>query len=158
MGTTSHNIIADEAIYEAATFLAASQYPCVLTGAGVSKESGIPTFRDEDGLWSKMDHRKVASVAAFHENPQGVWDFHEGFRALVNIASPNVAHIALADLEAAYFPDLPILTQNVDDLHERAGSTNVTHLHGMLRQNRCSRYCRGVPSVVDNSEIDWTTE
>src|SRR5690349_1054519 len=121
MEIIGHNIIADEAIADAATMLAASHSPCILTGAGVSRESGIPTFRDADGLWSKMDHRKVASVAAFHENPQGVWDFHEGFRALVNTASPNAAHIALADLEAAYFPELPILTQNVDDLHERAG-------------------------------------
>jgi NAD-dependent deacetylase len=157
MVTTGYTVTAHEAVNEATAVLASSQYPCVLTGAGVSRESGVHTFRDADGLWSQMDYRKVASVAAFHENPQGVWDFHEGFRALVNAASPNAGHIALVDLEALYFPELPILTQNVDDLHERAGNTNVTHLHGLLKQNRCSRYCQGVPSVVDNSAIDWTT-
>lgn len=145
-------------VEEAAELLAGVNRPCVLTGAGMSRESGIPTFRDgKDSLWSQVDYRKVASVAALHENPQQVWDFHEGFRETVRLARPNAGHHALVDLERLFFPDMPILTQNVDNLHERAGSSIVTHLHGQLEYNRCSRYCRGVPSIVNQAEIDWSS-
>lgn len=102
----------------------------VLTGAGISKESGIPTFRDNDGMWKKYDARKLASVAGFEEDPQAVLDFYNARRKNLLEVQPNHAHRMLAELEKYY--DVAIVTQNVDDLHERAGSTRVIHLHGEL--------------------------
>lgn len=102
----------------------------VLTGAGISKESGIPTFRDNDGMWKKYDARKLASVVGFEEDPQAVLDFYNARRKNLLEVQPNHAHRMLAELEKYY--DVAIVTQNVDDLHERAGSTRVIHLHGEL--------------------------
>ena len=104
----------------------------VLTGAGISKESGIPTFRDNNGLWKKYDARKLASVAGFEENPQAVLDFYNARRKNLLEVAPNHAHRALAELEKEH--DVTIITQNVDDLHERAGSNRVIHLHGELKK------------------------
>lgn len=147
----------DSTVLEGATLLSLSSRVCALTGAGISRESGIPTYRDPNGLWTAYDPRKLASVAGFYENPQAVWDFHEMYRAKVAEAQPNAAHRSLAYLEKRYFLHLPIITQNVDDLHERAGSSKITHLHGLLSQNRCSRYCRGIPSIVENDLINWSS-
>ena len=102
----------------------------VLTGAGISKESGIPTFRDTNGLWKKFDAHKLASVAGFEENPQAVLDFYNARRKNLLEVHPNHAHRMLAELEKQH--DVAIITQNVDDLHERAGSSRVIHLHGEL--------------------------
>lgn len=102
----------------------------VLTGAGISKESGIPTFRDANGMWNKYDAMKLASVAGFEEEPQAVLDFYNVRRKNLLDVEPNHAHYVLAELEKQH--DVTIVTQNVDNLHERAGSTNVIHLHGEL--------------------------
>ncbi|MBC8171546.1 MAG: NAD-dependent protein deacylase, partial [Anaerolineae bacterium] len=100
----------------------------ILTGAGVSKESGVPTFRDAiDGLWAKYDPQQLATKAAFQANPKLVWDWYEYRRGLVRQAQPNPGHIALAALEKR-FPELILITQNVDDLHERGRSQNIIHL------------------------------
>jgi NAD-dependent deacetylase len=147
-----------DVIRKAAALIHSSVYPCVLSGAGVSRESGIPTFRDSEGLWTRYDPRKLVSVAGFYENPQLVWEFFEMYRPLVAGAQPNAGHQAIARLEAQFFPNLPVITQNVDDLHERAGSQNVRHLHGLVSQNRCSRYCRGVPLIVEDQLINWSRE
>ena len=104
----------------------------VLTGAGISKESGIPTFRDNNGMWKKYDARKLASVSGFEENPQAVLDFYNARRKNLLEVEPNYAHRKLAELEKQY--DVTIITQNVDDLHERAGSSRVIHLHGELKK------------------------
>ena len=111
----------------------------VLTGAGVSAESGIRTFRDTNGLWE--DHRveDVASPEGFARNPALVLDFYNQRRAQARTVAPNAAHLALAGFEAQAGWHVSIITQNVDDLHERAGSTNVLHLHGMLNQMRSTK-------------------
>lgn len=109
----------------------------VFTGAGISAESGIPTFRDSNGMWNKYDAKKLASVAGFEENPQAVLDFYNARRRNLLEVQPNHAHIALAELEKKH--DVTIITQNVDNLHERAGSTKVIHLHGELSKVTSSK-------------------
>lgn len=106
----------------------------VLTGAGISAESGLKTFRDSDGLWEGYEVTEVATPRAWKKNPQLVLDFYNQRRANVLEAQPNAAHYGLAELESNY--DVQIVTQNIDDLHERAGSTNVLHLHGEIFKMR----------------------
>src|SRR4051812_36162214 len=102
----------------------------VLTGAGISAESGLKTFRDSDGLWEGYEVTEVATPRAWRKNPKLVLDFYNMRRKNVLEAEPNAAHIGLAELEKDF--DVTIITQNIDDLHERAGSTNVVHLHGQI--------------------------
>ena len=106
----------------------------VLTGAGISAESGVKTFRDHDGLWEGHNVMQVASPQGFRNNPGLVLDFYNQRRKQLKEVKPNTAHLALAELEKEY--TVSIVTQNVDDLHERAGSKNVLHLHGELRKVR----------------------
>ena len=106
----------------------------VLTGAGVSAESGIKTFRDAGGLWEGHDVMEVASPEGWHKNRELVLDFYNQRRRQLKEVEPNMAHKALVELEAEY--DVIIVTQNVDDLHERAGSKNIIHLHGELTKSR----------------------
>jgi NAD-dependent deacetylase len=106
----------------------------VLTGAGISAESGLKTFRDSDGLWEGYNVYEVATPRGFAANPQLVLDFYNMRRKDVAAAKPNDAHIGLAELEK-YF-DVTIITQNIDDLHERGGSSNVIHLHGEIFKMR----------------------
>lgn len=106
----------------------------VLTGAGVSAESGISTFRDSDGLWEKHRIEDVATFDAWKRNPQLVLDFYNQRRKQLYGVMPNAAHLALVKLEQKY--EVQIVTQNVDDLHERAGSSKVLHLHGELKKVR----------------------
>ena len=102
----------------------------VLSGAGISKESGIDTFRDKDGIWTKKDAMQLASIEGWYNDPQTVLDFYNARRRQLLEVQPNKAHELLAALEEWY--DVSIITQNVDDLHERAGSSHVIHLHGEL--------------------------
>lgn len=120
----------------------------VLTGAGISAESGISTFRDSNGLWENHDIMEVASPLGWDRNPELVLDFYNKRRRQLKDVNPNAAHYALKDLEAKY--EVSIITQNVDDLHERAGSKQVLHLHGELLKAR-STY---------NQEhiIDWDSD
>jgi NAD-dependent deacetylase len=106
----------------------------VLSGAGISQESGIKTFRDADGLWNNYRIEEVASPVAWRREPQMVLDFYNMRRKQLYEVDPNAAHYELANLEEEY--EVQIITQNVDDLHERAGSTNVLHLHGELKKVR----------------------
>ena len=106
----------------------------VLTGAGVSAESGISTFRDNGGLWDKYDPQVVASIDGWYRNRKLVLDFYNDRRAQLKDARPNAAHLAIAALEKDY--DVTVITQNVDNLHERAGSTRIIHLHGELTKVR----------------------
>ncbi len=106
----------------------------VLSGAGVSAESGLKTFRDSDGLWNGYDVYEVATPSGFNKNPKLVLDFYNDRRRDVAAAKPNAAHIGLADLERDF--DVTIITQNIDDLHERSGSTKVVHLHGEIFKMR----------------------
>ncbi len=129
-------------------FYGMKQKIVVLTGAGISAESGIKTFRDADGLWEGYDVMEVASPQGFAKNPEMVLDFYNQRRRQLFEVAPNAAHTCLAALEAHF--DVAIITQNVDDLHERAGSSNVLHLHGELLKARS----------VDNEEgvLPWKTD
>ena len=120
----------------------------VLTGAGISAESGLPTFRASDGLWAGYNIEEICTPQALERNPALVWEFYSKRRADGAKAAPNPAHIALADLEAGIPGRFFLCTQNVDDLHERAGSRNLVHMHGELAKSRCSRQC-GQPPVED---------
>lgn len=129
-------------------FLRMKKNIVVLTGAGVSAESGINTFRDADGLWEGHDVMEVASPQGFARNPELVLDFYNQRRRQLLKVHPNPAHLALAKLEEAY--KVQIITQNVDDLHERGGSSLVMHLHGELLKAR---------SVKNEAKIiDWRTD
>lgn len=107
-----------------------------VTGAGISQESGIPTFRGKDGLWKKHDPMKLATINAFYESPRLVWDWYENRRKAMFEAHPNVAHKAIANLEK--YKEVVVLTQNIDGLHQRAGSTNVLELHGSIIRIKCT--------------------
>lgn len=109
----------------------------VLTGAGISAESGLKTFRDSDGLWEGYNIEDVATPRAWRKNPQLVLDFYNMRRDNVAEAKPNAAHYGLAELEKEF--DVQIITQNIDDLHERAGSSNVLHLHGEIFKMRSEK-------------------
>ncbi|MCF8451272.1 MAG: NAD-dependent deacylase [Taibaiella sp.] len=109
----------------------------VLTGAGISAESGLRTFRDSDGLWEGYRIEDVATPRAWRRDPEMVLDFYNMRRRDVMAAQPNAAHLALAGLQAQY--DVQIITQNIDDLHERAGSEHVLHLHGEIVKMRSER-------------------
>ncbi|MDX8351119.1 NAD-dependent deacylase [Cognatiyoonia sp. IB215182] len=109
----------------------------ILTGAGISAESGLGTFRDKDGLWTRYDLEEVATPEGFARNPALVHEFYNQRRADCIAAAPNAAHNALALLQNSTH-DLALITQNVDDLHERAGSKGVIHMHGALRRALCA--------------------
>ena len=108
----------------------------ILTGAGISAESGIKTFRDNDGLWENHRIEDVATPIAWMNNPELVWNFYQTRRRQLMEVKPNPAHYALAKLEEGV-NEFTLITQNVDDLHERGGSSNVIHMHGTLRTLRC---------------------
>ena len=110
----------------------------VLTGAGISKESGLDTFRDADGIWAKVRVEDVATPEAFARNPARVHEFYNGRRRQLTEVEPNPAHRALAELEAKWRGEVLVVTQNIDDLHERAGSRNLIHMHGELLKARCA--------------------
>ncbi|MGB6694593.1 MAG: NAD-dependent deacylase [Terracidiphilus sp.] len=122
----------------------------VLTGAGISAESGLPTFRAEDGLWAGYRVEDVCTPDAWDRNPAGVWAFYSARRAQGQKAQPNPAHIALAELEAKIPGRFFLCTQNVDDLHERAGNVHLLHMHGELAKARCEHEC-GRPPVQDHA-------
>ncbi len=113
----------------------------ILTGAGISRESGLATFRDADGIWAKVRLEDVATPEAFARDPARVHGFYNARRAQLRDAGvqPNAAHRALADLDARWPGELLLLTQNVDDLHDRAGSQRLVHMHGELGKARCLR-------------------
>lgn len=118
----------------------------VLTGAGISAESGLPTFRGADGLWRGHRVEEVATPEAFRANPEMLWQFYSERRKRHATVIPNNAHFALAGLERALGERFFLCTQNVDSLHEQAGSQRVMHMHGRLMQTRCSREsCRTQP-------------
>lgn len=114
------------------------QHIVILTGAGLSAESGLGTFRDKDGLWTKYDLSEVATPEGFARNPALVHSFYNARRANMLASSPNAAHRALARLDSSGLFKLTIITQNVDDLHERAGSRSILHMHGELSRALCA--------------------
>jgi len=107
-----------------------------VTGAGISQESGIPTFRGRDGHWRNRDPMRLATVDAFHDDPELVWKWYDERRRNVLSARPNAGHRAISELEG--FAEVAVLTQNIDGLHKRAGSSNVLELHGSIIRTRCT--------------------
>lgn len=127
-----------EAIERAAAALRDARFVAVLTGAGVSAESGVPTFRDaQTGLWAKYDPRELATPEAFARNPKLVWEWYAQRRAMISKVDPNAAHTALVEIESRV-PGFLLATQNVDGLHRRAGSLKLVELHGNILRVRCS--------------------
>jgi NAD-dependent deacetylase len=121
----------------------------ILTGAGISAESGISTFRDADGLWEKHDPMEIATPEAFARNPDLVYRFYNARRNQLTAVEPNAAHRALARLERKFAGDVFLVTQNVDDLHERGGSEQVCHMHGRLNHMLCGCCDLSVPATED---------
>ncbi|VTR96097.1 nad-dependent protein deacylase : NAD-dependent protein deacylase OS=Syntrophobacter fumaroxidans (strain DSM 10017 / MPOB) GN=cobB PE=3 SV=1: SIR2 [Gemmata massiliana] len=128
----------DAALDRAAHWLRLAERVCVLTGAGVSAESGVPTFRASDGLWEGHRIEDVASPDGWDRNPLLVWQFYNARRANVATVKPNPGHFALVAMEDRWRERFALVTQNVDGLHLDAGSTNVLEIHGSLRQTRCT--------------------
>ena len=120
-----------------------------VTGAGISQESGIPTFRGKDGHWRKYDPMKLATIDAFFDDPTLVWEWYEDRRKNILAAKPNDGHFAIADMEK--FRDVTILTQNIDGLHQRSGSTNVLELHGSIIRIKCTT-CDFSDNITHNFE------
>lgn len=136
------------------TLLAAARHLVVFTGAGISAESGIPTFRDRlTGLWERFEPGELASAEGFRRDPALVWGWYEWRRTAVHRAQPNAGHRAIAEL-AERVPRLTLITQNVDDLHERAGSQAVLHLHGRLDALRCFACARPALEIPPPDEPD----
>jgi NAD-dependent deacetylase len=123
----------------------------VLTGAGISAESGLKTFRDSDGLWEGYDINEVATATAWRKNPGLVLEFYNLRRKGVKEAQPNVAHFALAELENDF--DVTIITQNIDNLHERAGSKNIVHLHGEILKMRSEKNDALVYPITEDIQL-----
>ena len=135
--------------------LSPQDFVFVLTGAGISAESGIPTFRDEGGLWRNYRFEEVASPAAWQRDPQLVWEFYSMRRRVAAAAKPNPAHLALAALEKRLGDRLYLCTQNVDNLHEQAGSIRVVHMHGELFKSRCDTCPE--PPFHDTNTYEFTS-
>jgi NAD-dependent deacetylase len=135
----------DRDLARAADALRAAARVCVLTGAGVSAESGVPTFRASDGLWEGHRIEDVASPMGFERDPRLVWDFYSARRANVRTVQPNPGHDALVRLEARYGDRFALVTQNVDGLHRVAGTRNLLEIHGSLSRTRCT----GCGEVID---------
>lgn len=124
----------------------------VLSGAGVSAESGVATFRDSDGMWENYNVNDVASIEGWHRNPGLVLEFYNARRTQMATVKPNAAHYAIADLEKDW--DVTVVTQNVDNLHERAGSTKIIHLHGELTKVRPVNCCNENDNYSEESVFD----
>jgi NAD-dependent deacetylase len=122
----------------------------VLSGAGVSAESGVPTFRDPGGIWEKFKPEQLANFEAFMSNPDFVWSWYQHRREIMRNVKPNAGHYALAEMENL-FPDFNLITQNIDNLHRRAGSKKVTELHGNIERNYCIN-CRKEYNEIDLSQ------
>jgi len=120
-----------------------------VTGAGISQESGIPTFRGKDGYWRKYDPMKLASIDAFYDDPKLVWEWYDDRRKNILSVKPNEGHFAISQMEE--FKDVVILTQNIDGLHQRSGSTNVLELHGSIIRIKCT-VCDFIDNITENFE------
>ena len=120
-----------------------------VTGAGISQESGIPTFRGKDGYWRRYDPMKLASIDAFYDDPKLVWEWYEDRRKNILSVKPNEGHFAISQMEE--FKDVVVLTQNIDGLHQRSGSTNILELHGSIIRIKCT-VCDFLDNITENFE------
>jgi NAD-dependent deacetylase len=122
-----------------------------LTGAGISKESGIPTFRGSEGLWRKYDPTKLASISGFYEDPKLVWEFYKYRQELIYNCNPNPGHLSIANFEKIKKESSYVLTQNIDGLHEKAGSKNIIELHGNILKAECTK-CKFKDDITQKIE------
>ena len=129
----------------------------ILTGAGISAESGLATFRDEEGLWNKHRVEDVATVEGFARNPEYVHDFYNEMKKELIKVQPNAAHLAISELQQKYPAEISVITQNVDTLHEKAGNTNIYHIHGQINQAVCMN-CGNVITTWDDVTTEDTCE
>jgi len=130
--------------------LRTAQRVAVLTGAGTSAESGVPTFRDaQTGLWAQYDPTELATPEAFQRNPRLVWDWYTWRRTLVAKAKPNPGHFALVQMET-HVPTFTLITQNIDGLHQRAGSQQIIELHGNITRNKCTGHIINEPITTQD--------
>lgn len=151
-------MISQEQIDQFARIIADAKHLVVATGAGMSKESGIPTFRDaHDGLWARYDPQELATPEAFARNPKLVWDWYQYRLSLINSATPNAGHHSLVSLEDLV-PKLVIITQNIDGFHDVVGSSDVISLHGSIQRYKCFDDCHGSPTLVDLNTLSWDKE
>ncbi|MEP0861036.1 MAG: NAD-dependent deacylase [Ignavibacterium sp.] len=130
--------------------LSESEKIVFFTGAGISAESGIPTFRGKDGIWNKLKPEELANFNAFLRNPQMVWEWYNHRKKIIHESKPNAGHIAIAEFEK-YFDDVTVVTQNIDNLHRRAGSNKIYELHGNIERNYCIN-CR----TFYNEELNFS--
>lgn len=148
-------MVYESLIQQAAAQVRGAQLIVVLTGAGVSKESGVPTFRDAlDGLWAEYDPQQLATPQAFMRNPKLVWDWYEQRRLMLSAVQPNPGHYAIAALEKLV-PQVVVVTQNIDGLHTRAGSTDVITMHGDIQRHKCFKNCQGNPTLIDITTLNF---
>ena len=153
-----HDETFQQPIEDVARALLQSRHLVVLSGAGISKESGIPTFRDaQEGLWARFNPMELATPRAFRRNPRRVWDWYEHRRALMANARPNAGHRAITELETLV-DEVAVITQNIDGLHQAAGSRDVIPIHGNIHQNKCFANCQGDPTYVDVSALEWDAD
>ncbi len=130
----------------------------VLTGAGISRESGIPTYRDAlEGIWAQYDPMKLATPRGFRADPRLVWNWYEYRRELMRPAQPNPGHLAIAALEDL-LPQVVVVTQNIDGLHHAAHSTDIIELHGNIHRSKCYANCQGDPTLIDLSTLTWNAD
>ena len=120
------------------------------TGAGISAESGIPTFRGKDGIWNKLKPEELANFDAFMRNPDMVWEWYNHRKMIIHNSQPNKGHLTIADMQN-HFDDVTVITQNIDNLHSRAGSKNIFELHGNIERNYCVN-CK----KFYNKELDFS--
>ena len=139
----------DDQILRARTHLASSHHVTVLTGAGISADSGVPTFRGADGLWRNFRAEDLATPEAFERDPRLVWEWYNWRRELISTKQPNPAHIALVELECRMRETFWLITQNVDGLHRTAGSQRLSEIHGNIWMVRCT----GCGVITENREI-----
>ncbi len=128
--------------------LARARNVVAFTGAGISAESGVPTFRGNDGIWGKFKPEELANINAFMRNPELVWEWYKARKKIIAEVQPNPGHLALARMEQL-FDSIIVVTQNIDNLHRRAGSTNVCELHGNIERN----YCMKCGTVYSNAQV-----
>ncbi len=147
-------MVTEGIINEVVDVLIESKNISALTGAGVSAESGIATFRDPDGLWAKFNPQELASIDGFMANPERVWAWYQYRVEIVNSSKPNLGHYALAEFESLN-KNFKLITQNVDGLHQRAGSRNVIELHGSIVRNKCFN-CNEIhqESVIETNQLN----
>ena len=127
----------EEKVLKIAEKIRSAKKLTVLTGAGISKASGIPTFRGKDGLWSKYSPSELATYQAFTKNPKLVWQWYNYRRKIIKSAKPNAAHYAISELERIFKDNFTLITQNIDSLHRQAGNKNILELHGNIFETKC---------------------